>query len=51
MDGDNQYRSDEHGLQDAKKGLIFTRLPAVLHMQLKRFEFDYEREQTIKVRS
>lgn len=41
MDGDNQYRAEGHGLQDARKGVIFTKLPPVLHLQLKRFEYDF----------
>lgn len=30
-----------HGLQDAERGVIFQDFPPVLHLQLKRFEFDY----------
>jgi ubiquitin carboxyl-terminal hydrolase 7 len=37
------------GLQDAKKGVIFESFPPVLHLQLKRFEFDMMRETTVKV--
>ena len=49
MDGENQYQSEGFGLQDAKKGLIFTTLPRVLHLQLKRFDFDWNTQNIIKV--
>ena len=38
---ENQYDAgEEFGKQDAEKGVIFTELPPVLTMHLKRFEFD-----------
>jgi ubiquitin carboxyl-terminal hydrolase 7 len=37
------------GLQDAKKGVIFQTFPPVLHLQLKRFEYDMERDAMVKV--
>jgi ubiquitin C-terminal hydrolase len=40
LDGDNQYDSGQFGKQDAKKGVIFTKFPPVLTIQLKRFDFD-----------
>jgi ubiquitin carboxyl-terminal hydrolase 7 len=49
MEGDNQYRAEGHGLQDAKKGIRFVSFPPVLHLQLKRFEYDFNKEQIIKV--
>ncbi|ORY41889.1 cysteine proteinase [Rhizoclosmatium globosum] len=49
MDGDNQYRAEGHGLQDAKKGVIFTEFPPVLHLQLKRFEYDMEKDAMVKI--
>ncbi|KAI9818363.1 MAG: hypothetical protein M1826_001385 [Phylliscum demangeonii] len=49
MDGDNKYFAEGHGLQDAKKGVIFESFPQVLHLQLKRFEFDVTREAMMKV--
>jgi ubiquitin carboxyl-terminal hydrolase 7 len=36
LEGDNQYRAEGYGLQDAKKGVIFTKFPPVLHLQLVR---------------
>jgi ubiquitin carboxyl-terminal hydrolase 7 len=49
MDGDNQYRAEGHGLQDAKKGVAFLTFPPVLHLQLKRFEYDFNRDAIVKV--
>lgn len=40
MDGENKYFAEGHGLQDAKKGVIFESFPEVLHLHLKRFEYD-----------
>jgi ubiquitin carboxyl-terminal hydrolase 7 len=49
MDGENQYRAEGHGLQDAEKGVAFQTFPPVLHMQLKRFEYDFNRDAIVKV--
>lgn len=49
MEGDNQYRAEGFGLQDAEKGVRFLTFPPVLHMQLKRFEYDFNRDAIIKV--
>jgi ubiquitin carboxyl-terminal hydrolase 7 len=49
MEGDNKYAAEGHGLQDAEKGEIFTSFPPVLHLHLKRFEFDFMREQMTKI--
>lgn len=50
LEGDNQYYAgEEHKLQDAKKGVIFTAFPDVLHLQLKRFEYDFERDALMKI--
>lgn len=49
MDGDNKYMAGDHGLQDAKKGVTFECLPPVLHLQLKRFEYDMRRDTMVKV--
>lgn len=51
MDGENKYQAgDEFGLQDARKGVIFQTFPPVLHLQLKRFEYDFQRDSLVKVR-
>ncbi|AMD21987.1 HFR132Cp [Eremothecium sinecaudum] len=49
MDGENQYAAQDHGLQDAKKGVVFQSFPPVLHLQLKRFEYDFNYDQLIKI--
>jgi ubiquitin carboxyl-terminal hydrolase 7 len=49
MEGENRYAAEGLGLQDAKKGVIFESFPPVLHLQLKRFEYDMIRDQNIKV--
>jgi ubiquitin carboxyl-terminal hydrolase 7 len=49
LDGDNQYMAEGHGLQDARKGVIFESLPPVLQLQLKRFEYDIERDAMVKI--
>ncbi|KAM3543524.1 hypothetical protein ARSEF1564_003576 [Beauveria bassiana] len=50
MDGENQYfAGDEHKLQDADKGVIFNSFPDVLHLQLKRFEYDIQRDMMMKI--
>ncbi|KAF9172197.1 hypothetical protein BGX20_006156 [Mortierella sp. AD010] len=49
LDGDNRYHAEGYGLQDAKKGVIFETLPPVLHLQLKRFEYDIERDAMVKI--
>jgi ubiquitin carboxyl-terminal hydrolase 7 len=50
MDGENQYfAGEEFKLQDANKGVIFQSFPEVLHLQLKRFEYDIERDAMMKI--
>jgi len=49
LEGDNQYMAEGHGLQDARKGVIFESLPPVLQLQLKRFEYDMERDAMVKI--
>jgi ubiquitin carboxyl-terminal hydrolase 7 len=39
LTGDNQYSTEQYGKQDAICSVKFGRLPPVLHLQLKRFEF------------
>jgi len=50
LEGDNKYQAEGFGLQDAKKGVIFQSFPPVLHLQLKRFEYDIQRDAMVKVR-
>lgn len=49
LTGENKYNAEGFGLQDAKLGVVFTSLPPVLHFQLKRFEYDFERDRIVKV--
>ncbi|KAF7559047.1 hypothetical protein G7046_g5116 [Stylonectria norvegica] len=50
MDGENQYfAGDQFKLQDANKGVIFNSFPEVLHLQLKRFEYDIQRDMMMKI--
>lgn len=49
LEGDNKYMASGHGLQDAKKGVIFESFPPVLHLQLKRFEYDMMKDSMVKV--
>ncbi|CCD26821.1 ubiquitin-specific protease UBP15 NDAI_0I02530 [Naumovozyma dairenensis CBS 421] len=49
MNGENQYAAQDFGLQDAEKGVIFESFPPILHLQLKRFEYDFNFDQLIKI--
>lgn len=49
MDGENKYFAEGFGLQDARKGVIFESFPPVLNLQLKRFEYDFQRDAMMKV--
>ncbi|KIK98862.1 hypothetical protein PAXRUDRAFT_823415 [Paxillus rubicundulus Ve08.2h10] len=49
MEGENKYHAEGYGLQDAKKGFVFESFPPVLHLQLKRFEYDIQRDAMIKI--
>ncbi|KAK4790626.1 hypothetical protein SAY86_017930 [Trapa natans] len=49
LEGDNKYHAEGHGLQDAKKGVLFIDFPPVLQLHLKRFEYDFMRDTMVKV--
>jgi ubiquitin carboxyl-terminal hydrolase 7 len=49
MEGENKYQAEGFGLQDAKKGILFQSFPPVLHLQLKRFEYDIQRDAMAKI--
>eukprot|EP00735_Rhodelphis_limneticus_P006210 TRINITY_DN18589_c0_g1::TRINITY_DN18589_c0_g1_i1::g.1115::m.1115 TRINITY_DN18589_c0_g1::TRINITY_DN18589_c0_g1_i1::g.1115 ORF type:complete len:1073 (-),score=240.85,sp/Q9FPT1/UBP12_ARATH/37.32/0.0,UCH/PF00443.24/2.1e-55,USP7_C2/PF14533.1/50,USP7_C2/PF14533.1/61,USP7_C2/PF14533.1/4.6e-32,USP7_ICP0_bdg/PF12436.3/0.15,USP7_ICP0_bdg/PF12436.3/1.5e-25,USP7_ICP0_bdg/PF12436.3/1.7e+02,USP7_ICP0_bdg/PF12436.3/2.5e+03,UCH_1/PF13423.1/2.5e-27,UCH_1/PF13423.1/6.5e+03,MATH/PF00917.21/9.1e-12,MATH/PF00917.21 len=49
LTGNNKYRTDDHGLQDAKKGFTFLRFPPVLLLHLKRFDYDFQYGRQIKI--
>ena len=49
LDKDNAYRAEQFGLQEARKGSRFLTFPPVLQLQLKRFEYNFERDMNVKV--
>lgn len=50
MEGDNMYDTGEHhGKQDAIKGVRFLKLPPVLQLQLKRFDFNARSFNMLKI--
>mmetsp|Transcript_31351 Transcript_31351/g.95869 ORF Transcript_31351/g.95869 Transcript_31351/m.95869 type:complete len:1166 (-) Transcript_31351:845-4342(-) len=49
LDGENQYHSERYGKQDAKKGVAFKSLPPVLELHLRRFEYDFNIDQMVKI--
>lgn len=50
LEGENQYQAGNGlGLQDAKKGVVFESFPPVLHLQLKRYDYDFIRDMMIKI--
>ncbi|TDL18071.1 hypothetical protein BD410DRAFT_806893 [Rickenella mellea] len=49
LDGNNKYQAEGYGVQDAKKGIVFQSFPPVLHLQLKRFEYDIQRDAMVKI--
>ncbi|KAL3835481.1 hypothetical protein ACJIZ3_010217 [Penstemon smallii] len=49
LEGDNKYHAGRHGLQDAKKGVLFNDFPPVLQLQLKRFEYDFTKGEMVKI--
>jgi len=51
LEGDNAYEAEGHGKQRAKKGIRFLSFPPVLNLQLKRFHFDMERMDMVKLNS
>ncbi|GIL82845.1 hypothetical protein Vretimale_8198 [Volvox reticuliferus] len=49
LNGANQYKTDDFGMQDARKGILFEDFPPVLQLQLKRFEYDCQRDAMVKI--
>ncbi|CAG8433376.1 8105_t:CDS:10 [Ambispora gerdemannii] len=49
LEGENRYMAEGFGLQDAKKGVIFESFPPVLHLHLKRFDYDIQRSASVKI--
>lgn len=46
---ENQYEAGKYGKQDAVKGVLFRKLPPVLQLQLKRFEFSHSDQEMLKI--
>ena len=51
LEGNNQYNAEGFGLQDAVMGVEFTALPLILHLHLRRFQYDYTTNRMIKINS
>jgi hypothetical protein len=49
LEGANQYTTESFGRQDAIMGSEFVELPVVLHLHLRRFEYDQRRGKMVKV--
>ncbi|KAL9551745.1 hypothetical protein MBANPS3_004101 [Mucor bainieri] len=49
LEKENRYMAEGHGLQDAKKGVIFEAFPPVLQIQLKRFDYDMHKDAMVKI--
>merc|ERR1719162_1305017 len=49
LEADNAYEAEGHGKQRAKKGIRFLSFPPVLNLQLKRFHFDLEKMDMVKL--
>ncbi|RKP32671.1 cysteine proteinase [Metschnikowia bicuspidata] len=50
LTGENKYDAGgKFGYQDAKKGVFFQWFPPVLHLQLKRFEYDFMADDLVKI--
>jgi ubiquitin carboxyl-terminal hydrolase 7 len=49
LSGNNKYYAEGYGLQDAERGCQFKSFPPVLNLQLKRFEYDPEKDAMVKV--
>ncbi|CEP19062.1 hypothetical protein [Parasitella parasitica] len=45
---ENKYMAEGHGLQDAKKGVVFKTFPPVLQIPLKRFEYNMTKDTRVK---
>ena len=49
LEGDNKYRAEGHGLQDAQRFVEFEAFPPVLHLHLERYAFDPRVMGTVKI--
>ena len=51
LEGENQYETTEFGKQDAVLGTRLTKLPPVLYLHLRRFQYDARTNQEVKINS
>lgn len=51
LTGSNQYDAEGHGKQDAIKGNRFKKLPPILMLHLRRFEYDWQVDANVKIMS
>ena len=49
LTGDEKYKTEEYGFQDAVMGTEFLSFPSILMIQLRRFERDYEHNRNVKI--
>ena len=49
LEGGNKYDAGVHGMQDARKFIRFKKLPPVLQVQVNRFDYDFQRDQMVKI--
>lgn len=49
IEGENGLNIEGHGRQDIMRGMLFEKLPLVLHIQLSRFVFDFARDISVKL--
>ncbi|CAG8779758.1 27547_t:CDS:2, partial [Gigaspora margarita] len=49
LKNETKYQTEGYGLQNAKKSVIFESFPPVLHLQLKRFEYNVQKNTIIKI--
>ncbi|CAI5528448.1 unnamed protein product, partial [Closterium sp. Naga37s-1] len=50
LDGNTKFYAEQHGAQDARKGVLFVDLPPVLQLHMKRFEYNPVDGKTAKVK-
>jgi ubiquitin C-terminal hydrolase len=49
LDGANQYDAGEHGMQDALMSVEFLEFPPILQLHLRRFEYDADFDENVKI--
>ncbi|TDL15584.1 cysteine proteinase [Rickenella mellea] len=49
LHGEYQYMAEGYGPQDAKMGIVFQSFPPVLHLRLKRWDYDIQRKTMVMI--